>query len=120
MVVNVNPGNTVRVGFTLTNTGSPVSGVSPNQHYITVLFVNTARTDNFVGDVFSGAMNTGQAKALSKDLLVPLDLIPDTYNLEIDVYDPNNVNIASAVVAGSIAVAGIYSATITGITVTKV
>ncbi len=120
MVANVVPGDTVRLTFTLTNTGSPVSGISGDEFDIPVQFVNPSRTDFFADYLFSGAMATDEVKPFSVDMIVPLNITVGDYNLEIEVLDPNAVSIASAIVAAQVIVAGSYSVAISSISVVKV
>ena len=120
MVLNVNPGDTVRVTFTLTNIGSPVSGVTPDDFFMPVLFINNAQTDTFTGNIFSGAMATGESRDFGVNIVVPSGIIVDDYNLELSVQDPNNVTVAFETVPSAVTVAGVYSVAVTNILITQV
>jgi hypothetical protein len=120
-MVDVNPGDTVRVGFTLTNTGSPVGGSGTDRFYMPTMFINDSRTDLFSGDLFSGGMTTNQSKNFSVNIPVPANITVDSYNLEIDViYEGTGETIASVVVQDQVNITGVYSVSISNISVTKV
>ncbi len=120
MVLNVNPGDTVRITFTLTNSGSPVSGISPDEFFMSALFNNDAMTYDFIGYILSGAMATGESRNFGVNIVVPLGVIIDDYNLLLEVIDPNNVIVASSTIPDAVSVAKVYSVAITNISVTKV
>ena len=99
MVLNVSPGDIVRVEFTLTNTGSPVSGVAGDEFIMTPSFINAALTDSIVGspilDILSGAMATDESRVFGLNFPVP-SVTPGDYNLWASVWDPNIVMIFNA------------------------
>ena len=125
MVLNVSPGDTVRVSFTLTNTGSPVGGIGADQHEMVPSFANEAVTWAITGDpivsIWSGAMATNESKPFSLDIPIPLNTPPDSYNLWMEAFAPDGTKIIDEIIQpSSINVAGVYSAAISNIMVTKV
>ena len=120
MVLNVNPGDTVRVTFTLKNTGSPVSGISPDDFFMPVTFINNAGTATFLENISSGAMTTGESKNFGVNIVVPSNIKVDDYNLNLYVQDPNNVTVALETIPSAVTVAGVYSVAVTNILITKV
>ena len=119
-MVDVIPGDTVRVSFTLKNTGSPVGGVTPDDFSMDVIFINAGQTYVFSNFVLSGAMATNQSKSFSVDVVVPGNALIEDYNLEIQALDPNSVIAATGLVPNAVTVLGAYSASITSISVIKI
>ncbi len=124
MALNVVPGDIIRVSFTLTNTGSPVSGVDGDEFIMLPSFMNVAQTDSISGspilNILSGAMATNESRVFSLDFPIP-SVTPGDYNLWTSVWDPNSVMIFNEIVLPSaVTVGGVYSVAVSNISVIKV